>query len=224
MTPEAREASNLKSTYVFLHHFPTEGFYKLTTSTQSAASYNSGWEDTVNCVWETLFSSRDEADAFKWFALKGQHKFKPTREPKIKSSQTTYKGEPLDLSELLNKFERPADVPTWVYLAKLPEGTYKVGFTGTNPTNGPLKNYLVWVSKASSRARAESMSNYIYSECGENYQAAPEGYNFRQVFTPKRDISVFKDIVPLWAEWLNSKPKPEEKPQVEPNTIVVEEF
>jgi len=210
---------NSKPTNVFLHFFPAEGFYKVTTSASSSDAYNGGWDDKAQLIWETTFPSRTDADSFKWHVLKGRSKFKPVNEPKIKSSQTTYKGDPIDLNKELNEFSRPEDIPTWVYLAKLPEDdTYKVGFSGTNPENGVLKNFLVWVSKASSRQKAESLSAYIYSECAESYHSAPDRYNFRQTFVANKDISVFKDVLAEWLLWLDSKPAAKQEERV------VEEF
>lgn len=216
-----------KQTNVFLHYFPHEGFYKVTSSTKEAHAFVEGskWVDEyVQLVWSTMFPTTFEAESFKFSILAGLNKYKPTSEPSIKSSRTTYKGDPIDLdTAMAGDAAKPMDEEKiYLYLLKF-AGTdaefYKIGYSKDDPALGNYSDNIVWRAVVTGRAMAEAVTGFVMRECCAQ-RLSVQGYTFRQAFIPSCDVSSAKIVRELYEAWVKSGAA--QTQQAKPPTKIIE--
>ena len=194
-----------RPTNVFLHYFPAEGFYKVSSSGKEAQDFviRSGWLDHVELIWTTAFPVTAQAESFKFSVLSGLTKYRPTTEPNIKSSRTSYKGDPINLdSALANGTGKSLDDEVInIYLLNLGDNVHKVGFSKENPRTGKYHDKIVWNAETKGRTMAEAITTFIMRECCAS-KVSVDGYTFRQAFIPNVDISDLNTVRQLFAKWI----------------------
>lgn len=195
-----------RPTNVFLHYFPAEGFYKVTSSGKEADAFaeSAKWADQlVELIWTTTFAFTAEAEAFKFSVLAGRNKYKPTTEPSIKSSKTSYKGDPINLdAALASGIDKSLeDEVIHVYLLNLGNNVHKVGYSKENPRTGKYHDKIVWNAETKGRIKAEAITTFIMRECCAS-KVSIDGYTFRQAFIPSVDISDLNTVRQLFAKWI----------------------
>lgn len=191
--------------FIFHHYFPKEDFYKITVSAYK--DYNGKWVDTPELIWVKEVETKAEADTIKWALLKGKKKFKPEHEPTIKSSQTTFKGDPIPENIKIEAVVK--DINTTVYLARI-EDWYKVGYTSRDVSALPFHANILWKSVVSSATMAEDITKFVYNELSTE-KILVEGYTFKQAF--KCDSGVVEDPMRVRELFKSQVAKPIEEPR-----------